>query len=568
MSNTEAPLVHTQNKKHGAEVKMINRVIEQDLNKEFDIIVIGGGINGSGIARDAAERGLNVLLLEKDDFGSGCTSGSTRLIHGGLRYLEYFEFDLVRESLRERELLLRNANHLIKPIQILIPVYKDSKKNYLLIKLGMVLYDFLSFGKSLPVHKMLSRDEFMNSEPLVKNENLVGGAGYWDTQAQYPERICLENTIMASQKKAIVLNHAEVVEVKIEAGKVSYIEFVDSLTERKYKVFGKVVINSTGPWLDNLCGLMNVSIKRQLGGTIGSHIVIKRSDNGPKQAIYSSAKSDGRPFFIIPWRNYYLIGTTDIPYYGQLDKLKITEEEINYLTNEFNNIIAGANLKREDILFSYSGVRPLPYVQHYEDNPGKITRRYIIHEHREDGIQNLISILGGKLTTYRILSEKVVDIVFKKIGYDYVGCKTKIKPFIGCIDGDPERFTKQELKRFKRRNDIDPEIILHLISLYGRRYKEVLELTEVNQNLGRLLSSNSLDIRAQVVHAINKELAFTLSDILLRRTALGLSEGLGIDAIPQVIKHMQDLLGISKEEAEKQITDYTERVVKLRLVSL
>lgn len=546
------------------DLTMVERINENQLAKEFDLIVIGGGINGCGIARDASERGLKVLLLEKEDFGAGCTSASTRLIHGGLRYLENLEIGLVRESLRERELLLKNANHLVRPLELCIPIYRDDKRGYWLIKAGMLLYDFLSFDKSLPKHRMMSSEEFINYEPSIKRENLLGAALYYDTQVTYAERLCVENALMAKQTGATVLNHAKVTGINIDAGKVSSIEFIDCLSGKQYKVHSQYVVNVSGPWVDSLCELTSKNIERQIGGTKGSHIIVRKFEDGPKNALYVSAKSDGRPFFIIPWQDYYLIGTTDIPYSGNLDNISITEAEIKYLIEESNQVIKTKKLTYDDILFSYSGVRPLPYSK--ESNPAKITRRHIIHEHNKEGVSNLISIIGGKLTTYRNLSEQTVDLIYKKIGYSFVPSTTKSNPLIGNFetDQDLEIYKKSQAKRFQKKYELDQDILLHLLDLYGSRCKSVLDLTLKDTDLGRLLDSHALDIRAQVIFSLKNELACTISDVLLRRMSLGLSEGLGQDSIPEVSKLMQEILGLTTSEIEKQIKDYEENVVKLR----
>lgn len=546
---------------------MIQRINENQLSKEFDLIVIGGGINGCGIARDAAERGLKVLLLEKEDFGSGCTSASTRLIHGGLRYLEHYEFDLVRESLVERELLLKNANHLVSPLKLFIPVYKGDKRGPWLIKAGMLLYDFLSIGKSLPNHKIISRENFIKQEPGVNNKDLISAAEYYDAQVVFPERICLENILMARQNDALLLNHSKVINLELADNKILEIEFLDLLSQNKYKARGKIVLNASGPWVDSLCELMDRKIKQKISGTVGSHIFIRKFNGGPKNAIFALAKTDARPFFIVPWQGYYLIGTTDIPIEGEIDHLKISNSEINYLINEANNIFYPNKIAVDDIVFSYSGVRPLPFSIWNEMNPSKVTRRHIIFDHLEEGIDNFISIIGGKLTTYRNLSEIAVNLVYKKLNYKFVPCLTRTKPLLGNIDGEVEKYKKQEIKKVAKRHDIDPDILIHLINIYGKKYRSILDLSLKNQDLGRLLSSSSLDVRAQVVHAIQNELAYTISDILLRRTLLGLNEGLGKDAMPEVIKSLQLYLGLSNQDINKQISDYEDNVIKLRKIN-
>ena len=542
---------------------MLERYKEVDLQKEFDLIIIGGGINGCGIARDAAERGLKVLLLEKEDFGSGCSSAATRIIHGGLRYLEHLELYLVRESLRERELLLKNASHLVKPLEFCLPVYKDDKRGYWLIKLGMLAYDLLSFDKSLPWHRMLSYDDFALYEPEVNHEGLIGAAVYYDAQVTFPERICIENIIMAKNAGAIPINHAEVVGVQLSGDKVSAVNFIDNLTDKRHSVRGKVVINVSGPWVDEMLGLTERHLKKQIGGTKGSHIVVKRFPNGPRHALYVSAKSDGRPFFIIPWQSYYLIGTTDIPYSGDLDKVSATNEEVDYLIKETNRVLSSVQITKEDILFTYAGIRPLPFLG--SANPAATTRRHIIFDHSNEGISNFLSIIGGKLTTYRNLSEQVTDKTLTKLNYDFVRSKTRKVPLIGNPNEGIEGFKEKYSEELKRRYQIDDETISNLINIYGKRCLEVLKVVERNKMFSKHLSSHSPDIGAQIAFAVESEMAYTVSDVLLRRTSLGLNNNLGIEAINDVAGILGNYLQLSTSEVEKQIREYEERVVKLRI---
>ncbi|MBI2996639.1 MAG: glycerol-3-phosphate dehydrogenase [Candidatus Melainabacteria bacterium] len=542
---------------------MMDRFTQEELNKEFDLIVIGGGINGCGIVRDAAERGLKVLLLEKNDFSSACTGASTRLIHGGLRYLEHFEFDLVRESLRERELLLKNANHLVKPIKFSLPVYKNDKRNFFIILLGMALYDLLSFDKSLPSYKAILGQRFKDVEPRVKDEDLVGGFVFYDSQIAFPERICIENILMAKKSGALVLNHAEVTMLSVNNSNIKHVEFFDKLNNKKYVCKGKLIVNVSGAWVDALCGLTNKNIPRKIGGTKGSHIIIKKFKGMPENALLLTA-SDNRPFFIIPWQNYYLIGTTDIVYEGDLNKVKAEQSEIQYLLNETNKKLKNTQIKKEDILFTYSGVRPLPYC--HKSSPTLITRRHIIVDHIENGLKNFISIIGGKLTTYRELSCQVVNLAFKKLKYNFVYSKTNEIPLIGAFQDYSFDFIKAEIKKAKTKYRIDLDIISHLVNLYGKRYKAVLDLTLTHKELGYLLSSNSLDIRAQVKYAIESELAYTATDILVRRLTIGLSKGLGVDTIDYVLLQLKNYYQYSDWEIEKQKQEYYSDFVNLRVI--
>ena len=369
----------------------------------YDVIIIGAGINGAGIARDAAMRGLKVLLIDKGEPGCATTSASTRLIHGGLRYLEHFEFSLVRESLREREILLRIAPDLVRPLAITIPIYKQSKRGRLTIRAGMVLYDLLSWGKSLPRHRMFSRAETLERWSGLNPEGLVGSALYYDAQVEFPERLVLANVESARVFGAEVLTHTRVTRLTVTG-----VEFGDRLAE------ASVVINAAGPWIDQVLERAPVKSPKLIGGTKGSHIIVAPFPGASANAIYLEARSDGRPIFIIPWNKLYLIGTTDVRFEGDPDEVRCEDWEIDYLLSETNLALPGAHLTRDSILQTYSGVRPLPYQSS--------TRRHFIREHPQ--LPNLLSIVGGKLTTYRSLSEECVDLIFRKLGKNPPACRT------------------------------------------------------------------------------------------------------------------------------------------------
>jgi glycerol-3-phosphate dehydrogenase len=380
----------------------------------YDVVIIGAGINGAGIARDAAMRGLKVLLIEKGEIGQGTTVASTRLIHGGLRYLEHFEFGLVHESLREREILLRIAPHMVRPLAITIPIYKQSKRGRLTIRAGMILYDLLSRGKSLPSHRMLSRTETLEQLPGLNPDGLVGSALYYDAQVEFPERLVMENVLSAREFGAEVLTHTRVTNLIVENGKVSGVQFANEVAE------GAVVINAAGPWIDLVLERAPVKSPKLIGGTKGSHIVVAPFPGATGNAIYLEARSDGRPIFIIPWNKLYLIGTTDVRFEGDPDEVRCEPWEIEYLLSETNLALPGAHLTRDSVLETYSGVRPLPVTSDKDEQ--SITRRHFIRQHPQ--LPNLLSIVGGKLTTYRSLAEECVDLIFQKLGKASPPCRT------------------------------------------------------------------------------------------------------------------------------------------------
>ena len=537
------------------------RDLAQIQRTEFDVIVIGGGINGAGVARDAALRGLKTILVEKNDFASGSSSWSSRLIHGGLRYLEYFEFPLVRESLKEREVLLRTAPHLVTPLQLTIPIYGDRSRPYWKIWAGMILYDLFSYDKTLPSHRMLPKQKFKQLFRSLDSENLSGGSQYYDGQVTLAERLCLENIISAQNAGATVLNYAEVIELPIKDSRITDVVCKDKLTGESFTISSSadaVVINTAGPWIDRVCQRgrkageqVKIGDAKKNGGTKGSHIVVDPFPGAPRSTLYVEAKSDGRPFFIIPWLDKYLIGTTDLPYKDDINNIKADNEEIDYLLRETNSIIPTAKLERNDVKFTYSGVRPLPNSD--GKKPGSITRKHIIFDHRKEGVKNLFTLIGGKLTTYRNVGEEIVDLIFKRTKRSPKPCQTDSLPLPGCILPSDRRIQKA-IAEYS--STLSASTIDHLFSIYGARALEVLALTKDTPELSQPLSANVPDIKAQIVYAVESEQAHNLVDILRRRTTLAMNGHYGMNLLPVVIETLQKYCGWSPEKSDRARADY------------
>lgn len=524
---------------------------------EFDLIVIGGGINGAGVARDAALRGLKTILIEKDDFASGTTSWSTRLVHGGLRYLEYFEFNLVRESLREREILLKTAPHLVHPIQLTIPIYEYGSRSYWEIKAGMILYDILSYDKTLPNHRMLPKPQLKQLFRAVNTEQLAGGAQYYDGQAEYAERLCLENVLSAQDAGAELLNYVKVIQLHREGDRITHLTCRDELSGETFEVRGStnaVVVNTSGPWVDQVCANGTpkaIGTTRKIGGTKGSHIIIDPFPGAPETALYVEAKTDNRPFFIVPWLGLSLIGTTDLHYEGNLDRVKADDEEVDYLIAETNRIFPAARITRDDVKFTYSGVRPLPYAEGKE--PGSITRSHILYDHGQEGVSNLISLIGGKLTTFRQVGEEMVNEVYKKMGRTAPPCKTRKTPFPGAITASDPR-VQTVIRKYGDRLSIRQ--IDHLFSIYGAKTMDVLALIDEAPDLAERIVPYCPDIKAQAVYAVRSEMAKTLIDICRRRTTLSMHANYGFDALPSIVDALSRHCGWTEEEGDRQISQY------------
>lgn len=575
---------------------MTRRIPADIRDYPFDLIVVGAGINGAGIARDAAMRGLKVLLLDKGDISAGTTQWSTRLIHGGLRYLEHYEVHLVRESLAEREKLLRIAPHLVKPLRFVVPIYERSRRGPGLIRLGMLGYDVLSFDKSVPNHKMLSRDKALEQYPGLNPDGLLGAATYYDGQVEYAERIAVENAVSAHEHGATVLTYCEVTRLLLEergAGnlpEVTGVEFEDRLGGGTYTAHAPITVNVAGPWVDRVLagsGAFGYDHEpgtgegenhgRMIGGTKGSHIVVDTFPGAPTDALYVEARRDGRPYFIVPWNGRYLIGTTDFRYMGDLDYVSAEDNEIEYLIDETNAVIPQANLSREDVLFTYSGVRPLPFRP--EGSESSITRSHVVYDHAtgesvagghltvEGGgpkVDGLLSIVGGKLTTYRNLARQTVDVAFDKLHLHAPRSSTGKVPLPGGATEDFEVFAAE----FKATSGLTDELAERLLKIYGTRAPAVLAMSGDDSSL-RMPLSHTITVEtgiigAEVLYAIRHEMAQTLSDVLLRRTMVGMGPRVGLDvdqaAAEVAVKH----LGWSTERARAEVRAYREYVQRYR----
>ena len=522
---------------------------------DYDIVVVGGGINGAGIARDAALRGLRVLLLEKNDFGSGTSSWSSRLIHGGLRYLEHAEIPLVFESLHERRRLRQLAPHLVKRLRLTIPIYKQGRRSKSLIRLGMFAYDLLSIGKNVSRHRMLSRDQLIEAEPGINQEGLMGAAQYYDAQVTFAERLVLENIIGAKNAGADVRNYCAAIGINVSQGVVRSIHYFEQGSDRETEVSARLVINAAGPWVDRVLATVNREIPRFMGGTKGSHIIVDRFEGGPRSALYVEAAADGRPFFIIPWNSQYLIGTTDIRYHGDPADVTASEDEIRYLLDETNRVFPDANLAVGDINFAYAGVRPLP---RREKGPeSAITRKHIIKKHRRVA-RGLISIIGGKLTTYRNLAEQTVDHAVRALKSSASACETRSKPLPGATGIDEAR---EKLKNLKCLSESG---VKRLLGIFGGRASQIAALAADESHLATTLDDQRTVLAAEVVFALRQEFAVNLTDIVHRRLMVGLSADQGLSISEEIAAVAARESNWSSGEQVRQLADLREYNARLK----
>ncbi|MGV3720910.1 MAG: glycerol-3-phosphate dehydrogenase/oxidase, partial [Actinomycetota bacterium] len=326
--------------------------------ESYDLLVIGGGINGLGIAADASARGLSVLLVEKRDFGSGTSAASSRLIHGGLRYLQYGELSLVRESLRERGLLVRQRPHLVRPIQLLIPAYAGVGPPAWKLRAGLALYDLLARDPAFPRSQSLSATGVSAREPGLSRGDLCGGFVYPDAQIEFPERLCVELVRETLAAGGEAINYTRVTGLRQEGSRVVGAALRDEFTGREWDVEARLTINAAGPWVDAVNALLHRAPPRLIGGTWGSHVVLPSRPNGPRGHLYATAAKDDRPFFILPWDNRLLVGTTDVPFQGNPDELEVKDWEVEYLLAETNRLFPGCGYSEADVQHTTIGVRP------------------------------------------------------------------------------------------------------------------------------------------------------------------------------------------------------------------
>lgn len=508
----------------------------------YDLAVIGGGIIGTGIARDAALRGIKTLLIDKEDYSYGTTSTSSRLIHGGLRYLRQLEFGLVRQDMREREILLRIAPHLVHPLPFLMPI--ASLQDRFIMACGMRLYDIVSFDKTLPSYHYYSREETLRMEPKLETKNLRGSYLFYDCQIPFAERLCVENVLSASSNGADCVNHARLSDVVKEGDRITGITVEDMLTGDSYNVATRMVVNAAGPWMDLVHNMLGVNSKPRMRRTKGIHLLTPKISNN---ALVLFSSSDGRLFFVIPWEGYSIIGTTDTDYDDDSDTVAADREDTEYLLREVRRSFP--TLKEEDVYYTFAGLRALAGKS--DGSASNVSRGHRLIDHEKtDGLGGIISVIGGKITGFRAIAEEITDMVSKKLGVT-TPCTTASIP----LPGSPA-LTVEELERVAGDSGLPHDTIAHLNNLYGSRMTEVIEMAEKDPGGKERICPHSRDIIAQIWHAVKYEQAVTPGDFLLRRGFTGMASCLGLDSVDTVAREMGELLGWDSSESARQIEEY------------
>jgi glycerol-3-phosphate dehydrogenase len=526
---------------------------------QYDVVIIGGGMAGAGVARDLALRGASVALVDKADFAYGTTSRSSKLIHGGLRYLELFDVGLVRESLRERETLGRLAPHLVRPLPFLVPIYRGSSRSLVKVRIGLKLYDWLTPGRDREHYRVLKPIDALSLEPGLKADDLRGAGYYFDDLLLYPERLCLENVLSAVRHGARAFNYADVEEVTRDArGDIGGVRVRDLLTGQVATLTARVLVNAAGPWVDLVRERARVTERgrRIVRTTKGIHCLLPRLTD---RAIYHSTHDD-RMIFVIPWREFSLVGTTDTDFEGDLDRLQATADEVEYLLGEVRNVLPDRRVAAEHVAYTYAGVRPLSYDEGQRASDVSRTHRVVA----EQG-GRLLSITGTKLTCYRSLAAVVADQVMRTLRRPAPARTAEL-----MLDGSDEEVGQVEARTWLDVSDemaasgLPRETVETLVTTYGRGARHVIEVAgKIAAGSERLCPSNP-DIVAQLHVAVHDEMAVSLQDVLLRRTGIGTSACLGEDCGESIARRMAELLAWSPRRLQAEVEAYRAWVARSR----
>lgn len=501
----------------------------------LDVLVVGGGIVGAAVAWDAATRGLRTALVERGDFASGTSGKTSRMVHGGLRYLREGRVGLVRQALRERDILLRNAPGLLRPVRFTIPVYAGRRPGALALRLGLLLYDLLRRDKTLPRHAWRSAEETATEEPALRREGLRGAAHYFDATTN-DARLVLAVVRSAAEAGALVANHVEVVRLLREVGRLVGASVRDRIGGEAHDVRAAVVVNATGVWID---GLRDHRAATTVRPTKGIHVFLPRDRVGNREGIVLRAKRDGRIMFVVPWGHLALVGTTDTDYEGDWDRVVPDADDVAYVLESVNDTFPAARVRPEDVVSAYAGLRPLIRPRRSSSEESDISRAHEVYED-PDG---LISVAGGKLTTMRAMAEEVVDRVCVRIGRRASSGTARMP--LGPDVGAAAAFGDMGLS---------PASAAHLAARHSPdAIRPWLRESRAREPIVPALPY----VWAEVDAAVEGEMAMTLPDVMVRRLGLfyeAPDQALGVAG--DVAVRMATRLGWDGERLRQEIEGY------------
>ncbi len=531
---------------------------ERLATEAFDVVVIGGGITGCGAARDAAARGLKVALVEKTDFGAGTSSKSSKLIHGGLRYLEHAEFGLVFESVNERKRLMSLARHLVRPLPFLVTNYRGDRRWLVTLDLGLWIYDALCLFGNYRNHRTFGATTTLAREPKMKADGLRGGILYYDCLTD-DARLTLENALDAQALGAVVVNHARAGRVLQDStGRVTGVEVVDAESGRGVEVRAKVVVNASGPWSDEVRAL--VGFKGILKPTKGVHVVVDDARLPIRHALMLQSPRDKRVVFLIPWGlGRTVIGTTDTFFDGSPDTIEPTADDVTYLLDTANAYFPTSKLTPADVLSTWSGLRPLLKPDDESASASAVSREHVI-----DVQPGFVTIAGGKLTTYRNMAAELIDACLPQLGVQ-TPSQTKQRPLpgaVGLTDSDEQLVAAAKALE---QPGVSTEAATYLVETYGARAAAVLGRGARDAAALERLDGEHPALMAQVDEAMDVEFARTLDDVLERRVPLILrARDQGLATAERVAQRMAQRLGWSAQRTADELAGYRAAVESSR----
>lgn len=523
----------------------------------YDLLTIGGGVTGACTARDAALRGFKCACIDKNDWAFGTSSRSSKMIHGGLRYLETYEFQLVFEACRERRQLLLNAPHLVYPQGFTFPIYKGDKNGVFMIGMGLWLYDFLALFRNVENHKMYMHDRAMELEDGLDSDRLKAAGVFYDCSTD-DARLTLAFALSAVEAGADCANYVEAIGLLKNGERLCGARVRDNLTGEEFDIEARVVVNASGAWGDKICDIDEPGTPEKLQLTKGAHIIVPLDRARTNNALPVVSPTDERLMFVIPRGRFSLIGTTDTYYHEDLDHPYATRDDVEYILEAANHALPRADLEKIDIISTYAGLRPLAMTEGGEDvAESKVSREHRIYQ----GRSGLFTIAGGKLTTGRSMAEEMVDMVARALLKDFNikakrGCQTKNNPVLGT----PKADTEARVRALSGKLRLDDDILDGLFK-QGTYALDVLSLVEEDGSLADRLGPEVPHIKAQVRFAVEGEMARTVDDFLVRRTEVyytATDQGLG--AAPEVARIMGDALGWDGKEQKRQVDAYNETV--------
>lgn len=528
----------------------------------YDLLVIGGGIYGACAAWDATLRGLSVALVEQGDFGSATSANSQKIIHGGLRYLQSMDFKRMRESVRERRVLLRIAPHLVHPMTCLIPTYGWGKRSRLAMRLAFTVNDLVSLDRNagledpaqrIPACRLVSRDECLRLAPGLREEGLTGGAVWHDGQMYHSERLTLAFVRSADEAGAVVANYVRVTGFLRDGNRITGVTAQDVLTGVGCEIRARMVLNTSGPWVDRiLCGLNGRAAQHPTPLVKAMNLITRPLPTQVALGLESRSPDSRTPglLFITPWRDRAIIGTAYMPYDDDPERCGVTEEEIQVFLAEVNAAYPSACLTRTDVLGVHVGLLPASSLGGVE----RVARSYRIVDHaRRDGVSGLLSVIGVKYTTARDVAEKAVDRVCEALGRPRPRHASRSTPLVGGRIARLDTFLNETLRT--RPSWMSEPAMRRLVHCYGSVYPEVLKWAEEDPGLGgRLVGSDDV-LRAEVVHAVHEEMAVKLADVVFRRTDLGCTGAADVRAVEEAGAIMAEELGWSEAERWQEVAE-------------